>query len=128
MQQRQFAVEARLDRLNGYRRGGQVPDGKEESLDEAYEEMERELPPRAARALRWLRNPEARWIRLPLGLALIAASFMWFLPVVGIELLPLGLLLLAQDVPFLRAPVARFTIWLVRRWMSFKQRWTARGR
>ena len=100
-----------------------MSDKKEQSLDEAYEEVERELPPWAARALRWLHDPKARWVRLPLGLSLVAASFMWFLPVVGIELLPMGLLLIAQDVPFLRAPVARFTIWLVGRWISLKRRW-----
>jgi hypothetical protein len=37
-------------------------------------------------------------------------------------MLPLGLLLIAYDVPFLRAPVGRFTIWGVRKWTAFRQR------
>lgn len=46
-------------------------------------------------------------IRLPLGILCIIAGLLWFLPVVGLEYLPIGLLLIAQDVPFLRRPVGR---------------------
>jgi hypothetical protein len=37
----------------------------------------------------------------------ILGGLLWFLPVVGIEMLPVGLLLIAQDVPFLRTPGGR---------------------
>jgi hypothetical protein len=92
-------------------------------LDQAYESLERELPGRAARALRWLRDPKARWIRIPMGILFIIAGFLWFLPVVGIEFLPVGLLLIAQDVPFLRRPVGRLTMWLIKQWISLKCWW-----
>jgi hypothetical protein len=36
-------------------------------IDQAYEDIEREVPARVARALKWLRDPEARWIRIPIG-------------------------------------------------------------
>jgi hypothetical protein len=37
-----------------------------------------------------------------------------------------GLLLLAQDVPFLRGPVARFTLWLEAQWCRLKRWWRRR--
>jgi hypothetical protein len=67
-------------------------------------------------------------VRLPLALLCIAASFFWFLPVLGLEFLPIGLLLLAIDVPFLRKPVARFTLWLEEKWMRLRARWRAHKR
>lgn len=94
-----------------------------EKLDEAYVVLQREVPDPISNALRWLRNPEARWVRLPLGLLFVAGSFFWFLPVVGLEWLPLGLLLIAQDVPPLRKPAATLTLWLEGRWRRLKRRW-----
>jgi hypothetical protein len=57
---------------------------------------------------------------------LVLGGFLWFLPVLGIGLLPLGLLLLAEDVPFLRKPVARAVTWAVRKWKAFKCWWEQR--
>jgi hypothetical protein len=34
-------------------------------------------------------------------------------------MLPLGLMFLAQDVPFLRAPMGRMILWLLDRWDGF---------
>src|SRR3712207_5660565 len=62
--------------------------------------LERQLPEAAARTFRWLRNPGARWVRIPFGGLLVLGSLLSFLPVLGLWMLPLGLLLLAQDVPF----------------------------
>jgi hypothetical protein len=93
------------------------------ALDEAFEGLEEEVPDRVSRAIRWLRDPEARWIRLPIGLLFILGSMLWFLPVLGIEMLPIGLMLIAQDVPFLRRPVGRFMIWFERKWMALRRRW-----
>jgi hypothetical protein len=97
-------------------------DGRRE-LDQAYKGLERELPDRMVRSIRWLRDPSSRWIRLPLGLLFILGGLLWFLPVLGIELLPIGLLLIAEDVPFLRKPVARFMIWLEHKWVSLRRWW-----
>jgi hypothetical protein len=76
-----------------------------------------------ARALRWLRDPGARWVRIPVALLFMLGGLLWFLPVVGFYMLPIGLLLLAQDVPFLRRPVGQATIWLVRKWAVLRRRW-----
>jgi hypothetical protein len=92
-------------------------------LDRAFEELEQETPDRVSRTIRWLRDPEARWIRIPLGGLLILGSALWFLPVLGIEMLPIGLLLIAQDVPFLRRPVGRAVLWLEHKWVALRRRW-----
>jgi|SRR6187402_865832 len=96
-------------------------------LDKAFERLEKMLPGWPARALRWLQGPESRLVRIPLGILCVIASFLWFLPVLGIWMLPIGLLLIAQDVPFLRAPVGRITLWgldlatrLHRRWKAWR--------
>jgi len=99
--------------------------GKQE-LDRAYEGLEQEAPDRVARAIRWMRNPKAKWVRLPLGILLVVAGFFGFLPVLGFEFIPLGLLLIAQDLPFLRKPVARATLWLEARWRDLKRWWQQR--
>jgi hypothetical protein len=104
-----------------------VAESGQQVIDRAYEALEHELPERVARGLRWLRDPKQRWLRLTAGLLLIVASFLWFLPVLGLELLPLGLLIIAQDVPFLRRPVGRMILWFVDRWNAFK-RWRASRR
>ena len=88
----------------------------EELLDQAFEGLEQQTPDRLTRIIRWLRDPKARKVRIPLGLLFIAASFFWFLPIVGLEFLPIGLLLIAQDVPFLRRPVAKMMLWGERKW------------
>jgi hypothetical protein len=98
-------------------------DAGREELDEAFGQLEREVPDRVSRAIRWLRDPQARWVRIPVGLLFIAGGLLWFLPLVGIEMLPVGLLLIAQDVPFLRRPVGRLMLWLERKWVDLRRRW-----
>lgn len=102
-----------------------VDDGRRE-LDRAYEGLEEEVPDRVSRAIRWLREPKARKVRIPLGVLFLAGGLLWFLPVVGVELIPIGLLLIAQDVPFLRKPVGRAMLWLERKWRSVRRRWRDR--
>ena len=73
-----------------------------------------------------MRRPEAKVVRIPLGIACILGSFLFFLPVLGLWFLPLGLLLIAQDVPFLRKPVGRMTLYLLDRWKQLRTWWTKR--
>ena len=80
-------------------------------LRDAFKRLEQELPERVARNLRKLRHPDARWVRIPVGLLCVVGGVFSFLPVLGLWMLPLGLLLIAYDVPFLRKPVGYFTIW-----------------
>jgi hypothetical protein len=91
-------------------------------IRQAFKDLEREVPDRVARMLRRLRHPDARWIRIPAGVLLILGGIFSILPVLGLWMLPFGLLLLAYDIPFLREPVARFTTWCLRKWAALKQR------
>jgi hypothetical protein len=104
-----------------------VPEGKR-VLRIAFWHLERELPDRLARVLQSLRHPDARWVRIPVGALCVVGGVFSFLPVLGIWMLPLGLLLIAYDVPFLREPVGRFTILVMQKWGSLRrwltQMWT----
>jgi hypothetical protein len=91
-------------------------------LRRAFKGLENEVPGRIAQVLRNLRHPDARWIRIPAGILLILGGVFSILPFLGIWMLPLGLLLIAYDVPFLREPVARFTLWGIRKWNALKER------
>jgi hypothetical protein len=95
-------------------------------LDRAFDEIAREAPDRLARMIAWVRRPAARVVRIPLGLLCIIGSFLWFLPVLGLWFFPLGLLLIAQDVPFLRRPVGRMALYLLDRWVRLRKWWKRR--
>ena len=97
-----------------------MADPGKQRLRRAFRELEQELPGKAASGVRWLRHPASKWVRIPVGLLLIVGSVFSILPVLGIWMLPLGLLLIAYDVPFLRAPVGGFTIWATRKWVSWR--------
>jgi len=99
---------------------------QDDELDEAFDKLEHEVPGSVARAIRWMRKPKARLVRLPLGLLCIVASFLWFLPVLGLWFLPLGLLLIAQDIRFLRRPVGRMTLYLLEQWVRLRKWWARR--
>jgi hypothetical protein len=88
-----------------------VTDREEARLDRRFERLEKEVP-----------EPSSRWVRIPLGALLILSGIFSFLPILGLWMLPLGLLLLAQDIPFLRAPTGRALIWLERKWVQWKRR------
>ena len=74
------------------------------------------LPGRFRAAALWLLRPESRWARLPAGVLLILGGCLAILPVFGLWMLPLGALLIAEDVPILRRGVARALHWLESRW------------
>ncbi|MFN4087474.1 MAG: hypothetical protein ACK4QW_00315 [Alphaproteobacteria bacterium] len=80
------------------------------------EKIEAQLPLVLGRFMRRLRQPEARWIRIPAGILLVIGGLLGFLPILGFWMLPLGLLLLAEDYPpgqraIRRAMVAGRRIW-----------------
>ena len=87
-------------------------------LDRHFAWFEDRLPPRLARFVGWLRKPSSRLVRIPLAILLIAGGIFSFLPVLGLWMLPLGLLLFAQDVPILQKPLARMLGWVERRWIE----------
>ncbi len=58
-------------------------------------------------ALLWLRQRHLWWLRYPLAALLIAGGFLGFLPVLGFWMIPLGLVLLFEDIPGIKWPVLR---------------------
>jgi UPF0716 family protein affecting phage T7 exclusion len=62
-----------------------------------------------------------RWVRVLAGLLLIIGGVVGFLPILGFWMVPLGVLLLAQDLPFLRRPIMRALTWLERKFSRRKQ-------
>jgi hypothetical protein len=96
-------------------------DGQNE-LDQAFDGLQDLVSPRLARAVQWLRSPSSRLARIPVAILLLVSSFLWFLPVLGIWMLPLGLLIIAQDVPFLRKPVGKSMLWAEGKWRDRKRR------
>jgi hypothetical protein len=50
-------------------------------------------------------------MRVPAGIGLIVGGVFSFLPILGVWMLPLGVVLLAKDIPPLRQPSARMLAW-----------------
>lgn len=80
------------------------------------------LPHPARRSYTWLIRPEAKWLRLPLSFALIAGGTFGFLPVLGFWMLPLGALLLGEDIPPLRRMTLRALGKAQHWWDGWRQR------
>lgn len=98
----------------------------------AYARLEHLCPDRLRQALGWLSEPAARPARIPLAVLCIIGGCFSFLPVLGIELFPLGFMLLAHDIKSLRAPAGRMTMWMLDRYQRGGRyllvqhaRWTA---
>jgi hypothetical protein len=92
-------------------------DAREQRLDRLIGR----LPRRLQAVIRWLRKPSARWVRIPAGVLLIGGSVLSILPFFGLWMLPLGLLLLAEDIPAIQRATDRLLDWIERRrphWFS----------
>ncbi len=91
-------------------------DHEQQKLNRLIDRLSAKLPDRAARVVAWLVSPSGMFVRLPLGLLLIVGGFLSILPVLGLWMLPLGILLIAIDFP----PVRR---WVIRTWPQIEARW-----
>jgi hypothetical protein len=109
--------------LNVYRTDRAHTDG--EGRDEVRERrlglLIRRLPSWLQNPVRRLRQPSAKWIRIPAGLLLILGGFFSILPILGLWMLPLGLFLLAEDIAPLKRATDRILAWIEHRrphWMG----------
>jgi len=84
----------------------------EHDRERRLELLIRRLPRRFQGAIRWLRQPSARWLRIPAGVLLIIGGLLSILPVLGLWMLPLGLVLLAEDIPPVRRATDRVLAWI----------------
>lgn len=67
------------------------------------------------RGVQQLKQHPNRWVRRALAIALILGGVFAFLPILGIWMLPLGLVILSDETTALRRPRRRLQIWLGRR-------------
>ncbi|MBB2202486.1 hypothetical protein [Gluconacetobacter tumulisoli] len=82
-------------------------------------------PHRLRRTVNWLRVPSRRRWRLLSGGLLILGGFLSILPLLGIWMLPLGLVLLSDDFAILRRRVDRILAYIEQshpRWMGLPDR------
>ncbi|SEM65018.1 hypothetical protein [Bradyrhizobium sp. OK095] len=89
---------------------GQVAGG-----DPRLDKLVHRLPPRVGGTVSYLLKPSSRWVRIPSGALLVVGGVLSFLPVLGIWMLPLGLALLAEDVPALRSSRSKVFDWIERK-------------
>jgi hypothetical protein len=88
--------------------------------------INRRLPIRVSQSIQWLRKPSSFAVRLVVALLLILGGIFSFLPVLGLWMLPLGLLFIAQDVPLLQKPLVGALAWVEAKWEWLKVKWRNR--
>ena len=69
--------------------------------------INRRVPISVSQSIRWLRKPSSFAVRLVVALLLILGGIFSFLPVLGLWMLPLGLLFIAQGAHIAKAPRQR---------------------
>ncbi|MCJ2036542.1 hypothetical protein [Methylobacterium sp. J-068] len=95
--------------------------------DRRVDALSAKLPDRLRRAVDWLREPSRVWIRLAAAFLFILGGIFSILPVLGLWMLPVGLALLAQDVPGLKVPLEHAARWIERAWARLVQAWRRRS-
>jgi hypothetical protein len=80
--------------------------------DWRLERLINRLPKRIRSTIGFVRQPSSRWLRIPTGLFLTVGGVLWFLPLAGLWMLPIGLALLADDVQPLRSLRSRTLDWI----------------
>ena len=84
--------------------------------DVRFEHLLRKLPGSLQSMVAWLRHPPRRWARIGAACFFILGGILAVLPVFGLWMLPLGLALLSDDIPWLKVPLERAARWIERAW------------
>ena len=100
---------------------------RERRFQRQFDALGRLIPPLRG-PMSTLRRDSWFPVRFPLALLLIAGGLFSFLPFLGIWMLPLGLLLLAVDLPVLRGPISALVIRGRHKMRRLAQRWRDRRR
>jgi membrane-bound ClpP family serine protease len=90
-------------------------------LERYFDRIEQHLPNWLARFLHWLRQPSMLVVRVLVCVLLIAGGILSFLPILGFWMLPLGLMIIAQDLPFIQPPLVRIFQWTERKWENWQR-------
>lgn len=89
----------------------------DKTLQQSLNELEKKSSPRVAKFIRWVQNPKAKNYRIPIGIVLIIAGvFGGALPLLGVWMIPIGLVILAFDIPILKKPVGQLILWVLTKW------------
>jgi hypothetical protein len=73
-------------------------------------------------SVHWLRAPSRFWVRIIAGVLLIVGGFLAILPIFGLWMLPLGLALIADDVPWLQVRLEQAARWCERMWRRVRRK------
>jgi len=84
-------------------------------FQQELDRLQKRLPSWTCRLVRDADRPRAVWVCVPMAIGLIVGGLFGFLPVLGFWMIPLGLALLAIDVPLLRGPLARLLAFINRK-------------
>jgi hypothetical protein len=93
-----------------------------EDWDARVTHLSEKLPDRIRNAVEWLREPSRQWIRIGAALVFILGGVFSILPILGLWMLPLGLALLSQDIPWLKIPLEHSARWIERTWHRIRGR------
>ena len=91
-------------------------------LERYFDRIEQHLPKWLARFLHWLRQPSMLIARALVCVLLIVGGLLAVLPLLGVWMLPLGLIIIAQDLPFLQPPLVRIFQWIERKWEGWRSK------
>ncbi|EKE45628.1 hypothetical protein OCGS_0245 [Oceaniovalibus guishaninsula JLT2003] len=97
------------------------PDKEQRRIARQFAAITDQVPP-SRRMVQSLLTGRLRWARIPLGLLLVVGGFAAILPVFGLWMIPLGLLVLAVDVPFLRPLIGHTMVRMRLWWRNLRRR------
>jgi len=83
--------------------------------DRRLERLINRLPARLRDMVTKLRDPSQRWQRFAVSILLMLGGLLAFLPILGFWMLPVGLLLIIEDVPALRRTLDAILDWIEKR-------------
>jgi hypothetical protein len=66
------------------------------------ERLLKALPSAIRRLFTRVLQPEASWVRRPLGAIMVVGGLCGFLPILGFWMLPVGLILIGEDIPVVK--------------------------
>lgn len=83
-----------------------------EKLDAIVKKYADKMPRPVRRFILWVRKPYLRRLRLVAGILFVICGFIGFLPILGFWMMPLGLIILAQDSEWLQRRTLNAVTWL----------------
>ncbi len=94
--------------------------GQRNKDDETVQGMSAESEPRKRKHKisafgREFALPRSRALRIAIGVAFLFGGVLWFLPVLGLWMLPVGFLVLSYEFAMIRRHRRRFVVWWERR-------------